>query len=442
MNKLEIQEAPPISADRRAPAARVAYIVSGFPTLYETFVLYDMQVMEELGVAVDLYPLRRMYPRISHPEAQRWEDRAHFHPYLSWEILRAQSRAIRSNARGYFKLWAEVLRGTWGSANYFLGAMAIFPKAVLFAEKMSRDGVAHVHAHFANHPAVAALVIHRLTGIPFSFTARGSDVLLDQHMLKRKVDAAEFSVAVSSDLKRVMVSASGSAARDKIHVIRGGVDVERLSPKSNRRPGGALRILCVARFEEVKGHAYLVEACRILRQRGVPFQCRLIGEGPLAQSIELQVKSADLAKEVQFLGPRSYQEVINELAAADVLVLPTAPTAAGDREGMPTVLQEAMACGLPVVSSLVEGIAELVDDDLTGILVLPRNSTALAEALQRLNGDANLRQRMGRAGREKVAKKFSLKANTAKRAALFLKNSSPEEFASGLRAEPRHGLNP
>jgi colanic acid/amylovoran biosynthesis glycosyltransferase len=440
--KAEIQETPPISPDRQAPAARVAYIVSGFPTLYETFVLYDMQVMEELGVAVDLYPLRRMYPKISHPEARRWEECAYFQPYLSLEILRAQWRAIRRDPRGYFKLWAEVLRGTWGSANYFLAAVAIFPKTVLFAEKMKRDGVAHVHAHFANHPAVAALIVHRLTGIPFSFTARGSDVLLDRHMLKQKVNAAEFALAVSSDLKRVMVSASGPCTREKIQVIRGGVDVERLFPKSNRRPAGALRILCVARFEEVKGHTYLVESCRILRQRGVTFECRLIGEGPLAQSIEAQVKAAGLDSEMKFLGPRSYQEVIDELAAADVLVLPTAPTAAGDREGMPTVLQEAMACGLPVVSSLVEGIAELVDDDLTGILVLPKNSTALADALMRLEGDVSLRQRMGRAGREKIAKKFSLKANTAKRASLFFKNSNCREFPSGLRQHESRGLNP
>ncbi len=440
MIKVDIQDTSAVPPGRSAPATRVAYIVSGFPTLYETFVLYDMLVMEELGVAIDLYPLRRMYPKISHPESGRWEECAHFHPYLSFDILRAQWRAIRRDPRGYLKLWAEVLRGTWGSPNYFLGAIAIFPKTVLFAEKMRRDEIAHVHAHFANHPAVAALIIHRLTGIPFSFTARGSDVLLDQHMLKEKVSAAEFAVAVSSDLKRVIVAESGPELREKIHVIRGGVDVERLSPRSNRRPSGPLRILCVARFEEVKGHEYLVEACRILRLRGVEFECRLIGEGPLAESIAAQVKRAGVTAEIQFLGPRSYQQVIHELAEADLLVLPTAPTAAGDREGMPTVLQEAMACGLPVVSSLVEGIAELVDDDLTGILVLPRNSAALADALQRLNDDASLRQRMGRAGREKIAKQFSLKANTAKRASLFLKNSGPDEFSSAKDADGKRGL--
>ena len=427
MTKVDIQELPTVSQTHRSPSSRVAYIVSGFPTLYETFVLYDILAMEELGVSVELYPLRRTYPKIVHPEAHRWIERAHFHPYLSLKILCAQWHFIRCQPLGYLKLWAEVLRGTWGSANFFLGAIAIFPKAVLFAYEMSRQGIVHVHAHFANHPAVAGLIIHRLTGIPFSFTARGSDVQVDRHMLKNKVKAAEFALAVSSDLKRIMVNECEPSLQEKIHVIRGGVDVDRLSPPLRSRSADPLRILCVARFDEVKGHTYLVEACRILRQRNTPFECRLVGEGPLVRTIELQIKKSGLGKEIQLLGPRSYQEVLNELAEADVVVLPTAPTAAGQHEGMPTVLQEAMACGLPVVSCLVEGITELVDDDLNGILVMPRNAAALADAFQRLQDNPPLRHQMGRAGREKIVQRFSLKVNTAKRASLFLKSIGPTE---------------
>lgn len=423
MNKVDLQEVSAVLAQQASPA-KVAYIVSGFPTLYETFVLYDMQVMEELGVGVELYPLRRIHTEIVHPEARRWIESAHYRPFVSLKILRAQWHFIRRDWRRYWKTWAEVLRGTWGSANFFLGAVAIFPKSVLFAYEMSQQRIAHVHAHFANHPAVAALIIHRLTGIPFSFTARGFDVQVDRHMLKEKVAAADVVFAVSSDLKRVMGAECDRSLHEKIHVIRGGVDVERLTPRTARRSPGPLRILCVARFEEVKGHTYLIEACRILRDRGIPFECRLVGEGPLAPAIEGQIKQAGLGEEIRILGPLSYQEVINELAGADVLTLPTAPTALGEHEGMPTVLQEAMACGLPVVSCLVEGVAELVDDELTGILVLPKNAPALADAFERLANDPALRQRMGRAGRQKVVQKFSLRTNTAKRAALYLKSAS------------------
>lgn len=424
MNKVDLPEVSAASSAQRPTRAKVAYIVSGFPTIYETFVLYDMLIMEDLGVSIDLYPLRRIRTQVVHPEAQRWIECAHYSPYLSLNILRANWHFIRRNAKAYWKTWVEVLRGTWGCANFFLGAIAIFPKSVLFAYEMSRQGVAHVHGHFANHPAVAALIIHRLTGIPFSFTARGSDVQIDRHMLKEKVAAAESVFAVSSDLKRIMAAECDRSQHDKMHVIRGGVDVERLAPRTTRRPPGPLRILCVARFEEVKGHTHLIEACRVLRQRGTPFECRLIGEGPLAEAIEAQIKEAALTEEIRLLGPLSYEEVVNELKNADVLTLPTAPTATGEHEGMPTVLQEGMACGLPVVSCLVEGVAELVDDELTGILALPKNARALADAFERLAKDPALRQRMGRAGRQKVVQRFSLRANTAKRAALYLRSSA------------------
>jgi glycosyltransferase involved in cell wall biosynthesis len=420
MTRLPITGSPAVLSAEYPRSVNIAYIVSGFPTLYETFILYEMLAMENLGVTVALYPLRRTYPKITHPEAQRWIERAHYHPYLSLASLRAQWHFIRRDPLGYLKLLAEVLRGTWGSANFFLGAIAIFPKTVLFAYEMSSQGISHVHAQFANHPAVAALIIHRLTGIPFSFTARGSDVQVDRHMLKVKMQAAEFAIAVSADNKRIMAAECGPGLREKIHVIRGGVDVDRLLPHPSDRSAGPLRILCVARFEEVKGHTYLVEACRILRARGIAFECRLIGEGPLLRTIAAQIKQGGLCKEIQLRGPCGYQEVIHEFSQADVVVLPTAPTAQGDREGIPNVLKEAMACGLPVVGSLVGGIPELVDHERTGILVAPKNAGALADALQTLRDDPPLRRRLGEAARDKIVREFNLKVNAAKRASLFV----------------------
>jgi glycosyltransferase involved in cell wall biosynthesis len=188
----------------------------------------------------------------------------------------------------------------------------------------------------------------------------------------------------------------------------------------------------VARFDEVKGHTYLVRACRILRDRGIAFECRLIGDGPLLRTIEAQIKQAGLHEEIQLLGPCGYQDVIHELSETDVVVLPTAPTEAGNREGMPTVLQEAMACGLPVVASDVGGIPELVDDKRTGLLVPPRNAAALADALQLLRDDPALRLQLGRAGRDKIVREFNLKVNTAKRAKLFVGSASVARSLSGL----------
>lgn len=384
--------------------------------------------MEKLGVTVELYPLRRWHLAVNHPEAREWQARAHFHPFFSFSILRAQWRFIRKDPGSYFKAWAEVLRGTWGSLNFLLGAMAIFPKAVMFASQMMEEGITHIHAQFANHPTVAAMIAHRLTGIPFSFTARGTDIQVDQRMLKQKIEASQFAIAVASYNKEIMVEHGGTNLGDKIHVIHGGIDVERLTPSPRNRSTGMFRILCVARFEEVKGHRYLVDACRLLRNRGVAFECILVGDGPLLSSINKQIKQAGIGDGVRILGARVYDEVIDELRRADVVVLPTAPTANGKREGIPNVLKEAMACDVPVVATAVGGIPELVEDRRTGILVAPKDPASLADALQLLHGDPDLRLRLGRAGRAKVVREFNLRVSVVKRAQLFLGLSGPGEL--------------
>lgn len=409
----------PSSNGETGKIGKVAYIVSAFPALPETFVLYEIVEMEKLGVPVELYPLRRLRSKLKHPEADPWMKRAHYRPFLSFGVLRSQFRFLRRGAIRYFKTFADVLWSTWGSADFFFGAVVIFPKAVLFADEMMKDGIAHVHAQFANHAATAAFIIHRLTGIPFSFTARGTDIQVDRHMLKEKLEEAEFAIAVSADNKRLMRDECGARVADKTHVIHGGVNVDRLAPRARIKPR-PFRILCIARFEEVKGHTFLVEACRLLRQRNVGFECYLVGEGPLLPAIEKQIRRSELHSRVFLLGACTYPDVLAQLEHADVVVLPTAPTANGKREGIPNVLKEAMACGLPVVASLAGGIPELVDDGRTGVLVQPKDSLALAEALECLSNDERLCHRLGSAGREKVVQEFNLKISTALRAQLFL----------------------
>src|SRR5207244_2753418 len=194
-----------------------------------------------------------------------------------------------------------------------------------------------------------------------------------------------------------------------------------------------LRILCVARFEEVKGHKSLVEACRVLKERGLPFECRLLGDGPLVPQIEDQIKQTDLCDRVFLLGARPYNEVIEEFSRTDVVVLATAPTASGKREGIPNVLKEAMACGLPVVAAASGGLPEL-EDESCGILVSPRDSVAIANALQRLHDQPALRRRMGIAGREKIVREFNLNLSTAMRAELFFRGVDGCRSQQGLLA--------
>lgn len=420
---------------------RVAYIVSRFPKLTETFVLYELIALEAMGVDVDLYPLLRERQRVTHPEADCWTQRARFQPFMSQAVLRAQLHFLLRKPWTYLMLLPELIWRTWGSLNFMAGAIAYFPKAVRFAYEMQRDDVRHVHAHFCNHPALVAFIINRLTGIGYSFTAHGSDLHVERRMLDAKVQASAFAVTISRFNRDVMLDACGRAAADKIHIVRCGVDLEAFSVPArdhDRRRPSPCRILCVASFEEVKGHRHLLAACAVLQERGVDFICDLAGDGPLREEMEAMIVRYRLSDRVRVLGGQPRPEIIRLFREADIAVLPSQPTRQGKREGIPVVLMEAMASGLPAVSTVLSGIPELVADGDTGLLVPPSDSGALADALERLALDPELRARMGAAGRAKVEAEYDLRRNTTALLELVLGHASgmPEKQTGGSEHRP------
>jgi glycosyltransferase involved in cell wall biosynthesis len=377
-----------------------------------------MKALEELGARVEVFPLHRQPRGPRHPEAAAYEDRAHFTSIVSWDVVRANARWLTRDPGRYARTWWEMLSGTLGSLKFFFGALAYFPKCVAFAEHIEALGVDHVHAHFASHPALAALIVHRLTGVPYSFTAHGSDLHVDRRMLGAKVASAAFVVAISRYNLEVIVQECGEQVREKVVVIHCGTDpsvFEERSDAGARRLDGtggsrSLRVACVASLEEVKGHRFLIEACRLLADRGVDIRVDLAGGGSLRRDIERQIEELELGDRVIVHGTVARPDVERLLAAADVAVLASHPTRSGRREGIPVALMEAMMSGLPVVASALSGIPELVEDGQTGFLVPSGDSQALAEGLQRLVGEPELRRSMGAAGRAKVAAEFDIHA--------------------------------
>jgi len=428
---------------------KVAYIMSRFPKLTETFVLYEMLAMEQLDVQVEVYPLLRVRKTTAHqeganilvkivelisrtqgdltfhPESAPFVERANFEPFFSWHILRAHLHFLLRRPLTYFGTLWTLIRATWGSLNFFLGALSIFPKTVYFAHHMETDNVTHVHAHFANHPAAAAFIIHRLVGIPYSFTAHGADLQVDQHMLREKVREAAFVVTISNFNKELIIEKCGAQYRDRIKVIHCGVDTSVFLPSQKdceaKQRGASFTIVCIGTMYEVKGHVYLIDACRLLKEQGLDFICYLVGDGPFRPALEEQVEQLGLTNCVFFHGQRTHQEISDLLKRVDALALPSVPTSSGRREGIPVVLMEAMASGVPVVASGISGIPELVEDEVSGLLVRPRDPEALATALKRLDHDPALCQRLGQAGREKVLREFDLYNNAALLVNLFRK---------------------
>ena len=417
--RVDSVSAPP----RRESSAQVAYLVSRFPKLTETFVLYELLALERQGVRVGLFSLQRERTSVMHPEAEQMLGRVHFSALLSWPVARALLHFLRRHPARLLRTLGTLLRANWGSRRYFTAAALFFPKIVYFAQRMQQQGVTHVHAHFASHPAAAAWVIHQLTGIPYSFTAHGSDLHRDQHMLREKVTGAEFVAAISRYNRDLIIQHCGSAAERKTEVIHCGVDTGLFrpapAPPDLGDPQPALRILCIGTLHEVKGQAVLLDAAERLQQRGVDFQCHLAGDGPDRSQLQQQARRARLEQRVAFHGTRTREEIRDLIRQADLVVAPSVLSRDGRREGIPVALMEAMASGVAVVASRLSGIPELVEHGVSGWLVAPRDASGLADAIERLASDPPLRRELARAGRQRVLSEFDLQRNADTLAARF-----------------------
>lgn len=424
---------------------KVAYMMSRFPKITETFILFEIVAMRRAGVSVAVYPLlrarnsalhteaaspwRKILERfvpttdrpVMHPEAEEIARDAHFAPFLSPSILSANLRAFACAPRKYVSTLFALIRGNLGSLNLWAGALTVFPRCVYFARLMQAEKITHIHAHFATHPAAAAFIIHRLTGIPYSFTAHGADIQVHQQMLREKVAESEFVAAISEYNREFLVAHCGEPVRQKIRVIHCGVDTAVFERQRRSQRHGRFSIICIGTLYSVKGQSYLIEACRRLRSGGVELTCHLVGDGPDRSVLERQAVESGLQDEIRFHGACTRSEVAELLATADVAVAPSVPTPCGRREGIPVVLMEAMASGLPVVASRISGIPELVDHEVSGLLVEPRAPDEIALALRRLQADPGLRERLGAAGRLKVEREFSLDTNAAELARYFVR---------------------
>lgn len=417
-NQMAVTEQPIISSQKpkqNQRPLRVAYIMSRFPKITETFVLYEMQAIERQGIEVAVYPLQRERTKVMHPEAKPYMERAHFQPLISLSIVFAHLFFLRRKPVVYLQTLWTLLRANWGSLRYFGGVLVLFPKIVYFAKLMAEEGIDHVHAHFASHPAAAGFVIHRLVGIPYSFTAHGSDLHRDRHMLREKVAEAAFVVPISTYNQTMIVAECNGQYSDKVIVIHCGVDTSvfqpRTAPTAHELGKGPFTILCIGTLHEVKGQTYLVQACQQLKQRGIDFICHFIGDGPDEAMLTQQAANLGLAEQVKFHGRLTREQIVTLLHNADVVATPSVPTSDGRREGIPVVLMEAMGSGVAVVASRLSGIPELVLEGTCGLLAEPRDVNGLAAGLEQLYHDPELRRRFGQAGRKQVVENFDLFRN-------------------------------
>jgi len=417
---------------------RLGYLMSRFPNLTETFILREIVVLALGGWPISIYPLIVQTQPVMHQDAAAWLGRVSDVPFVSLAVLWTNvATAVRMPVR-YLTTIARALWENRNSPRFLLRTAALIPKSVHMARLMRRDGIEHMHAHYGTHPATAAWIVHRLTGIPYSVTLHAHDLFVDRSMLATKLRDAAFVVTISDYNWRYLSDNVGPWAAAKTLIVRCGVRTPQRRAVAEPLAGARrLEILTVASLQPRKGLHVLIEACALLVQRGVAIRSRIVGDGPLRSAIERQVRELNLQGVVDVIGLRTEAEVEQLLASGDCYVQPSIWLPDGKGEGLPVSIMEAMAAGLPSVASAVAGVPELIRPGETGWLVPPGNAAAIADAVAAIVADPEAARAVGRRGQELVRREYDLELNLRRLEQAFLQAHPPRGAGPRDRPSPQ-----
>jgi colanic acid/amylovoran biosynthesis glycosyltransferase len=398
---------------------RIAYIVSRFPHVSETFIVRELNGVERSGeMEIDLFSLFPPVDGTIHPDAARWVARLR-----SGSPGRAAGATMRWLVRRPGSTLASFLRVCWAyrrRPGLLWRALLTLTVACAHAHTIQELGVRRVHAHYATYPALAAWMCWRLTTVPYSFTAHAHDIYLDQSFLRTLVRDADFAVPISEFNRRFIRAHAPDDGSTPLHVVHCGVDPQRYAFRPRVAPAdGPVRALCVASLQAYKGHRVLFEALAGAGDALERVRLDLGGSGVLRDELERRAVKLGIAARVRFHGPLTEPQVLALLDLADLFVLPSIIEPTGFMEGIPVVLMEAMAVGLPVVASRLSGVPELVRDGETGLLTVPGDPRSLGSALELTLSDPAATGRRVAAARRLVERDFDVRASALQMAELL-----------------------
>jgi len=423
----------------------VAYVLKGYPRLSEVFITSEVYRVERLGVPLRLYVIKAADEEVHHDVVRRLRTRPEY-LHQPTSISRVPLRRwLAGNLNGYRAALARTARrhpvGLARAARLALGqAVRARPRrlsaprklyllellrAVVLADRVDGAGdVSRLHAHFAHGTTTVTWLAAAITGIPFSFTGHAKDIYTDElnpaGLLRRKIDAASFVVTCTRANQEHLASLGSTTP---VHLVHHGLNADfepLVASPTPRTPPARVRLLAVGRLVRKKGLDTFVDACAVLRARGVDFEAVIVGEsGDHEPQVRERVAATGLGDRVTFVGPLTQEALFQEYLRATAFALPCRVLEDGDRDGIPNVLMEAMACSVPVVTTEVSGIPELVQDGQNGLLVEPDHPEELADALHRLVKDPQLAEHLGGRGRATVLGRFDA-ATTASRMASLL----------------------
>jgi glycosyltransferase involved in cell wall biosynthesis len=414
-NHLDVPGTQPSSG---LPARSLAYLISRYPTLSMIFVLREVLELRALGFRIEtasINPPDRAPDQLTAEEAAEAARTYCVKNHGLTGAAKAHLLVILRNFIGYWRGLGLVFRlGGLDLKRLFFNLM-YFTEALMVGQWMRRNKQKHLHVHLAQQAATLGLFVRRVFGFGFSMTVHGPDEFYDANgqYLAQKIAAADFIICISSYTRSQLMKLSPYIHWNKFIVSRLGVDAQLFSPQTKKAAPEVFEILCVGRLIPAKGQHLLMDAVQRLTQQGRRVRLRLVGDGPDESSLREQAARIRIPNCVVFEGAVNQDHIRTHYASADLFCLPSFA------EGLPVVLMEAMAMGIPCVATQIAGIPELIRDGVDGLLVPPSDLEALVETLGKLMDDAALRQRLGKSGLARVAAQFDLQHSVERLAKTF-----------------------
>jgi glycosyltransferase involved in cell wall biosynthesis len=403
-----------------------AYLFERFPSFVQTFVYREAVEMVRQGMNPWLVSLRR--PEDPGELAERLDVDVFYAP--NEKELRAEVDARRARRELPWRAHRAIPqhRNDGDEQRMF--------EAIWLAPLLKARGIRHVHAHFGGVAARTAWWLRKLFGFSYSFTGHANDIFCKTDFPVSNADLVREAklVVTETDFARRWMEETYPWARGKVVRVFNGIALDGFPPRA--LAVGPPRILSVGRYVEKKGFGDLIEACRLLRARGLEFGCDIIGGGPLEAELRAQIEQAGLQDVVLLLGPRAQSEVRRQLAQAHLFVLACVPEADGGSDNLPTVIMEAMACGVPVVSTRLAGVPEMIEDGADGCLVEPRDPAALAQVMARLLIERAEAARLGERARTAACEKFASEKTTSQLKHLLVRRAGIAATHKAMLTDP------
>jgi len=383
----------------------LGFLVKTYPKISETFVLQEILELQKETFAMTIFSMQKPTDQQFHRAFDLVKPDVN---YLSSEdrqcnaTINTHLQFICGKPRAYLKTLIFTFTRSEG------GTLSQFLQAVYFSGLVQEKGITHIHAHFASEPSGLAELVSRLCGVSYSISAHAKDIYLqDKSSLSRKIQYARFVVTCTDYNRRFLQAVNQS--KTPVYCLYHGIDSARVTAENDQQleQSTVLRILSVGRLREKKGFPTLLAACQLLHQSGYKFRCDIVGYGPDKEILQALIERYQLTGCVYLLGKLTHEKLVALYRQTAVFALPCQIADDGDRDGIPNVLMEAMTFAIPVVSTNISGIPELIENNQTGLIIEAKNKQALFCALKHLLDNPNLRKQLGNAGKQNVLSRFS-----------------------------------